>query len=62
MCSIFKNCNYLFLVGVKLVGGNGPYEGTVELNVNGQWGTICGKTDFDINDADVICRMAGYHR
>ncbi|VDI06130.1 Hypothetical predicted protein [Mytilus galloprovincialis] len=48
--------------GVKLVGGNGPYEGTVELNVNGQWGTICGKTDFDINDADVICRMAGYHR
>ncbi|CAG2239596.1 DMBT1 [Mytilus edulis] len=48
--------------GVKLVGGNGPYEGTVELNVNGQWGTICGKTDFDINDADFICRMAGYPR
>lgn len=49
-------------VGIKLVGGKGPYEGTVELNVNGQWGTICGKTEFDMNDAGVICRMAGYPR
>ncbi|CAC5357498.1 DMBT1 [Mytilus coruscus] len=49
-------------LSVKLVGGTGPYEGTVELNVNGQWGTICGHNEFDLLDADVICRMAGYSR
>ncbi|CAC5390291.1 DMBT1 [Mytilus coruscus] len=62
-----SSCNHdhdagVACLSVKLVGGNGPYEGTVELNLNGQWGTICGKTEFDLNDADVICRMAGYPR
>ncbi|VDI69553.1 deleted in malignant brain tumors 1 protein, partial [Mytilus galloprovincialis] len=47
--------------GIRLIGGTGPYEGTVELNVNGQWGTIC-DTNFDKHDADVVCRMAGYTR
>ncbi|XP_063437480.1 deleted in malignant brain tumors 1 protein-like isoform X1 [Mytilus trossulus] len=46
---------------IRLIGGTGPYEGTVELNVNGQWGTIC-DTNFDKHDADVVCRMAGYTR
>ncbi|XP_052063048.1 scavenger receptor cysteine-rich domain superfamily protein-like [Mytilus californianus] len=46
---------------VRLVGGNGPYEGTIELNINGVWGTVC-DDDFDINDGNVICRMAGYPR
>ncbi|VDI83621.1 Hypothetical predicted protein [Mytilus galloprovincialis] len=58
MCSDRQN----IIQGVKLVGGNSPFEGRVELNLNGQWGTICGKTKFDINAADVICRMAGYSR
>ena len=44
-----------------MIGGTGPYEGTVELNINGKWGTVC-DYNFDINDADVICRMAGYAR
>ncbi|XP_076080044.1 scavenger receptor cysteine-rich domain-containing protein DMBT1-like [Mytilus galloprovincialis] len=47
--------------GVQFVGGTGPHEGTVEINVNGEWGTICGSY-FDMNDAEVICRMAGYSR
>ncbi|CAG2187696.1 DMBT1 [Mytilus edulis] len=48
-------------VNIRLIGGTGPYEGTVELNVNGQWGTIC-DYQFDKHDADVVCRMAGYTR
>ena len=44
---------------VRLVGGNYPYEGRVELLVNGTWGTIC-DTNWDVNDAQVICRMLGY--
>lgn len=44
-----------------MIGGTGPYEGTVELNINGVWGTVC-DDHFDINDAQIICRMAGYPR
>lgn len=47
--------------GIRLAGGMGPYEGTVQLNINGVWGSICGNS-FDINDAHVICKMAGYPR
>lgn len=48
-------------LGIRLVGGESQSEGTVELMVNGQWGTIC-DYNFDKHDADVICRMAGYSR
>lgn len=50
---------YICFTGVKLVGGAWPWEGRVELFVNGEWGTIC-NDDFDVNDARVICKMAGY--
>lgn len=46
---------------MRLIGGTGPYEGTVELNLNGVWGSVC-DDHFDINDANIICRMAGYPR
>ena len=65
------NSNYLFTpsdpttpVGqcgdgaLRLVGGDNPLEGRVEICINNAWGTICDNT-FDQDDADVICRQLG---
>ena len=40
--------------------GSSEKEGYVEgMGTNGQWGGIC-DNNFDINDANVICRMLGF--
>ncbi|XP_072190756.1 neurotrypsin isoform X1 [Excalfactoria chinensis] len=41
---------------VRLQGGKNEFEGTVEVYLNGVWGTICG-SHWDNNDATVICRQ-----
>ena len=69
MCvHIYKYINmYCFIVClaahelVRLVGGNGPEEGQVEVFYDGVWGTVC-STLWNIQDADVVCKSLNYSR
>ncbi|PIK49864.1 putative scavenger receptor cysteine-rich protein type 12 isoform X1 [Apostichopus japonicus] len=44
---------------IRLVGGASPTEGRVELQIGGQWGTIC-DDHWDLVDATVACRQLGF--
>ena len=44
---------------IRLIGGAIPYEGTIEILYNNQWGTICSGR-WGHKDADVACRQLGF--
>lgn len=46
-------------LGIRLVGSNDGYSGRVELQYYGEWGVIC-DDNWDVHDAEVVCRMLGF--
>ena len=44
---------------LRLMGGNIPNEGRVEMCMNNVWGTVCDDL-WSSTDATVVCRQLGY--
>ena len=45
---------------LRLIDGDNPSSGRLEILKNGVWGTVC-SAHFDKTDADVACKQMGYN-
>lgn len=58
---MLKYVNIVFLdIQVRFVNGTSPLHGRVEISIGGQWGTVCGTSSWNDEDATVVCRMNGH--
>ncbi|KAK8397866.1 hypothetical protein O3P69_004573 [Scylla paramamosain] len=44
---------------VRLSGGQGPHEGNIQVEVDGEWGYVC-DDGFGFDEADIVCKELGY--
>jgi hypothetical protein len=52
----YKNNNVISVAAsYRLVNGSSNNNGRVEVNLGGQWGTVC-DDHFDVNAAKVLCK------
>nr|XP_022333493.1 deleted in malignant brain tumors 1 protein-like [Crassostrea virginica] len=43
----------------RLMGGNGPWEGRIEIQRGGHWMEIC-QDHFNQSEAEIVCKMLGF--
>ncbi|CAI8023577.1 Neurotrypsin, partial [Geodia barretti] len=46
---------------IRLVEGDSPWEGRVEIHLSREWGTISDAEYYDSREATVVCRQLGYN-